>query len=336
MSVPAEHAHSDVDARVEAGTPQRHATAHPAATRWQVDVQVEAGNFQLVAALEGDETPVVVAGPNGAGKTTLLRAICGACRPATGTIQVGERTLFDSGTGIDQAPEHRRIGYLPQGFGLFPHLTAADNVAFGLAGRGTRQKAGRAQPGARQAHREAGRAQPVTRLPQPEARRTSRAQRRRAAVALMEEMGCAHLADILPRSLSGGERQRIALARALLPDPEMILLDEPLAAIDAPARRSFRDQLAAHLAKRRRPAIVVTHDAGDVLALGSPRVYVLENGRIAQHGLPEELAKAPATPFVAGFFAGQPWSQPAPSPAAAPAPPTPGPAAPASTESAAR
>lgn len=152
----------------------------------------------------------------------------------------------------------------------------------------------------------------------------------------MEEMGCAHLADILPRSLSGGERQRIALARALLPDPEMILLDEPLAAIDAPARRSFRDQLAAHLAKRRRPAIVVTHDAGDVLALGSPRVYVLENGRIAQHGLPEELAKAPATPFVAGFFAGQPWSQPAPSPAAAPAPPTPSPAAPASTENAGR
>ena len=329
--------------RVEAGTPQRHATVNRTATRWRVDVQVEAGNFQLVAALEGDETPVVVAGPNGAGKTTLLRAICGACRPATGTIRVGKRTLFDSGTGIDQAPEHRRIGYLPQGFGLFPHLTAADNVAFGLTGRGARQKAGRAQPGARQAHREAGRAhreagraQPVTRLPQQQARRTSRAQRRRAAVAFMEEMGCAHLADIFPRSLSGGERQRIALARALLPDPEMILLDEPLAAIDAPARRSFRDQLAAHLAKRRRPAIVVTHDAGDVLALGSPRVYVLENGRIAQHGLPEELAKAPATPFVAGFFAGQPWSQPAPSPAAAPAPPTPSPAAPASTENAGR
>ena len=314
MSTPAEHVRSRGDARDEVATPQRHATANPTAPRWRVDVQVEAGSFQLVAELEGGEAPVVVAGPNGAGKTTLLRAICGACRPATGTIRVGERTLFDSGAGIDQAPERRRIGYLPQGFGLFPHLTAAGNVAFGLTGCG---------------------AQPVARLPQPEARRTSRAQRRRAAVAFMEEMGCAHLADIFPGSLSGGERQRVALARALLPDPEMILLDEPLAAIDAPARRIFRDQLAAHLAKRRRPAIVVTHDAGDVLALGSPRVYVLENGRIAQHGLPEELATAPATPFVAGFFAGQPWSRPAPSPAAAPAPPTLSPAAPASTESAA-
>lgn len=329
MSARAEHAHSEVDARVEVATPQRRATAHPTAPRWRVDVQVEAGNFQLVAELEGDETAVVVAGPNGAGKTTLLRAICGACRPATGTIRVGERTLFDSDAGVDQAPERRRIGYLPQGFGLFPHLTAADNVAFGLAGRGAQRKAGRAQP-------EAQRAQPEARQAQRQARRTSRAQRRRAAVAFMEEMGCAHLADIFPRSLSGGERQRVALARALLPDPEMILLDEPLAAIDAPARRSFRDQLAAHLAKRRRPAIVVTHDAGDVLALGSPRVYVLENGRVVQHGLPEELATAPATPFVAGFFAGQPWSQPAPSPAAAPAPPTPSPAAPASTESAGR
>ena len=250
--------------------------------RWQVAVQVDVDDFQLVAEMEGDEAPVVVAGPNGAGKTTLLHAICGARRPTSGTIRIGGRTIFDSGAGIDRAPEERRVGYLPQGCGLFPHLTAVDNVAFGLAGRAARREAGRSR----------------------------RVDRRRAAVALMEEMECAHLADRFPKSLSGGERQRVALARALLPDPEMVLLDEPLSAMDAPARRSFRRHFATHLAKRRRPAIVVTHSAEDVRALGSPRVYVLEKGRITQHGLAEEVATAPATAFAAGFFAG-PRARPA-------------------------
>ena len=248
----------------------------PTPKRWRVRVQVEAGDFRLDAELEGGEDPVVVVGPNGAGKTTFLRAVCGACRPAAGTVRIGDRTLFDSDAGIDQPPEDRRIGYLPQGCGLFPHLTAAENVAFGLVGRGARRQAGRG-----------GRA----------------ANRRWAAVALMEEMRCADLADRFPASLSGGEQQRVALARTLLPNPEMVLLDEPLSAMDAPARRSFRDYLAAHLAERNRPAIVVTHDARDVRALGPSQVYVLEDGRIAQQGRPERLAASPATAFVAGFFA---------------------------------
>lgn len=243
---------------------------------------METGEFGLVAELDGDEAPIVVAGPNGAGKTTLLRAICGACRPVSGVVRIGSRTLFDSARGIDRPPEERRVGYLPQGGGLFPHLTAADNVAFGLARRRARRDDG--------------------------FKRATKAERRRQALALMEEMGCAHLAKRMPDSLSGGERQRVALARALLPDPEIVLLDEPLSAMDTPARRAYGDYLAAHLSKRTRPAIVVTHDARDVRALGSPVVYVLEEGRVVQHGRPDELASAPATAFVAGFF-GEPPSR---------------------------
>lgn len=263
-------------------------TRTPLATRtdrpalWRVRLRVETGEFGLVAELEGDEAPIVVAGPNGAGKTTLLRAICGACRPVSGVVRIGSRTLFDSARGIDRPPEERRVGYLPQGGGLFPHLTAADNVAFGLARRRARRDDG--------------------------FKRATKAERRRQALALMEEMGCAHLAKRMPDSLSGGERQRVALARALLPDPEIVLLDEPLSAMDTPARRAYGDYLAAHLSKRTRPAIVVTHDARDVRALGSPVVYVLEEGRVVQQGRPDELASAPATAFVAGFF-GEPSSR---------------------------
>lgn len=267
-------------------------------TSWHVHVRLQAGAFELVAELDGDEAPVVVAGPNGAGKTTLLRAICGACRPASGVVRIGGRTLFDSDQGIDQPPEHRRVGYLPQGCGLFPHLTAAENVAFGLSGRRARRDGdARAAP-------------------------TTRAKRRQAAVALMKEMGCAHLADRSPDSLSGGERQRVALARALLPDPKIVLLDEPLSAMDTPVRRSFGDYLAAHLANGKRPAIVVTHDVRDVRALGSPVVYVLEEGRVVQHGRPAELAASPATQFVAGFFTEPPPSSPEPPPGRRPAAPS--------------
>lgn len=278
-------------------------------TTWQVHLRLGAGTFELVAELEGDEAPVVVAGPNGAGKTTLLRAICGACRPASGIVRIGGRTLFDSDQGIDQPPEHRRVGYLPQGCGLFPHLTAAENVAFGLTGRRAGHRAGHI------AGRRARRDGDTGAAP------TTRTQRRQAAVALMEEMGCAHLADRSPDSLSGGERQRVALARALLPNPEIVLLDEPLSAMDTPARRSFGDYLAAHLAKGKHPAIVVTHDVRDVRALGSPVVYVLEEGRVVQHGRPAELAASPATQFVAGFFAESPSSAAEP-PSSSPEPPS--------------
>lgn len=237
--------------------------------RWSVYTRASAGAFSLDVRVEGKAAPVVIIGPNGSGKTTLLRVIAGAYRPRYGRIRLGERVLFDSEAGVSVAPEDRRVGYVPQGYGLFPHLTVLDNVAFGLAG-GARRKPG------------------------PE--------RRRIAAELLTDVECEHLAPRYPATLSGGEKQRVALARALLPVPEMLLLDEPLAALDVAARRGLRAYLARHLARRTRPAIVVTHDPSDVHALGSPVVYALEEGRVVQSGPPGDLATDPATAFVAEFF----------------------------------
>ena len=237
---------------------------------WSVRVEARAGDFRLDVGIEGNAAPVAIIGPNGSGKTTLLRAIAGACRPERGHIRLGDRVLFDSRSGISLAPEERRVGYVPQGYGLFPHLTVLDNVAFGLA----------AGPG-----------------------RVDRAGRRRIAAEILAEIECGHLAGRYPAMLSGGEKQRVALARALLPAPEMLLLDEPLAAMDVAARRGLRGYLARHLARRPHPAIVVTHDPRDVRALCRPTVYALEGGKVVQSGSLGRLAAEPATDFVAEFFA---------------------------------
>jgi molybdate transport system ATP-binding protein len=234
---------------------------------WRASVTVGVGRLTLEVDLEGDGSPVALIGPNGSGKTTLLRTIAGAHTPISGLIRLGDRTLYDSAGGIDLPPEQRRVGYVPQGYGLFPHLRVVDNVAFGWTS-GTERG------------RDAGRA---------------------AAASLLKRLGCTHLAHRWPGSLSGGEQQRVALARALMIEPRILLLDEPLAAMDATARRSLRSYLAAHLAKNSAPALVVTQDARDVVALGAT-VFVLESGQIVQRGSAADLAASPATEFVAEFF----------------------------------
>ena len=236
---------------------------------WQARVHARAGSFVLGATVAGDGAPVALIGPNGSGKTTLLRVISGGHPPIAGRIRVGGRVLYDSDEGIRLAPELRRIGYVPQGYGLFPHLNVLENVAFGLSA---------ARP------------------------RPPRGERRAAAAALLGEMDCDQLAQRLPATLSGGEKQRVALARALLAEPGLLLLDEPLAALDAANRRDIRRFLAGHLATRGTPALVVTHDVRDVHALGAPSVYALEGGSVVQNGPPEALAANPATDFVREFF----------------------------------
>ncbi len=237
--------------------------------KWHARIRARAGGFDLDAAVAGDGAPVVLIGPNGSGKTTLLRVVSGGHPPLAGRICVGDHVLYDSDGGICLAPEERRIGYVPQGYGLFPHLTVLENVAFGLAAA----RAGR-----------------------------SRLQRRAAAAALLREIDCGHLAERLPATLSGGEKQRVALARALLSEPDLLLLDEPLAALDAATRRDMRGYLARHLAARGKPALVVTHDVRDVHALEAPAVYAMEEGVVVQSGSPADLAAHPGSEFVREFF----------------------------------
>jgi len=233
---------------------------------WRVAIRMRLGSLDLDLELQGDDTPVAVIGPNGSGKTTLLRTIAGVYRPDAGVIFLGKEALFDATAGVDLPPERRGVGYVPQGYGLFPHLSVLDNVAFSWIARGV-----------------------------------ARTERRHAALRLMERMGCAHLAGRSPTKLSGGEQQRVALARALTTEPRMLLLDEPLAALDAPSRRQIRSYLAEHLTERRGPALVVSHEARDVHALGA-FVYAIERGRVVQSGTAGALASAPATDFVAAFF----------------------------------
>jgi molybdate transport system ATP-binding protein len=207
-----------------------------------------------------DGTSLAVAGPSGAGKTTVLRAIAGLLRPYKGIVTCAGETWLDTERGRYVAPEERRCGVVFQDYALFPHLSAWRNVAFGL--RGPR--------------------------------------RRERALAALERFGAEHLAEGHPRELSGGERQRIALARALVIRPRVLLLDEPLAALDARTRADATRELAEVLRQAEVPAVVVTHDFAEATVLAD-EIAVVESGRIVQRGEAATLAARPANAFVAGF-----------------------------------
>jgi molybdate transport system ATP-binding protein len=230
----------------------------------RVEATTRLGSFELDVALEAPAGRcLALAGPSGAGKTSVLRIVAGLVRPERGRVACGERTWLDTERGIDVAPERRRCGYVFQEYALFGHLSAWQNVAYGLG-----------------------------RLP--------RAERRRRALELLDRFGIADLADARPRTLSGGERQRVALARALAPEPRALLLDEPLSALDARSRASAGRRLHAVLRDAGVPALLVTHDFTEAALLGD-RVGVLDGGRVLQEGTAGELAAAPASAFVADF-----------------------------------
>ncbi len=232
---------------------------------FEIDVRGRAGTFALEASFVGEAGTTLLVGPNGSGKSTLLTMIAGGLRPSEGAIRVGGRTLFDAGQGVDVPPEGRRLGYVPQGYGLFPHLTALENVAFGLVGR----------------------------VPPDEVRD-------RAHVVL-RDLGGGDVAARRPRELSGGEQQRVALARALAIEPDALLLDEPVAALDATARREVRAFLVERVAALACPTLVVTHSLRDIEAFDA-RVVVLEGGRVVQAGAVDDVRAAPASDFVAELF----------------------------------
>ena len=228
-------------------------------------LSVEARTEIVDAALEvGAGETLALAGPSGAGKTTLLRIIAGLTRPAGGRVAVGEDVWLDGAAGTFVTPEERRCGYVFQEHALFGHLNAWRNVAY-----------------------------PLRSLP--------RRARRARALELLDRFGLAARAEAPVRELSGGERQRVALARALAREPRVLLLDEPLSALDPRTRAAAARELAALLAAVPGvPVVLVTHDIEDAAAM-SDRVAVMDGGRVVQVGTAAELAARPATAFVADF-----------------------------------
>ena len=203
----------------------------------------------------------ILFGPSGSGKTTLLDCVAGLATPDAGRIAVGERVLFDANVNGNVPVAKRGVGYVLQDLALFPHLTAEQNTEYGLA-----------------------------HLPRPA--------RKQRAAALLHEFHIEHLRQQRPAEISGGERQRVALARALVTDPCVLLLDEPLAALDAATKSKILDDLRRWNQAHRIPILYVTHSREEVVALGE-RVLVMEHGRIIAQGTPHEVLGAPLQETVA-------------------------------------
>ena len=238
--------------------------ARSAVTGVVADVDVAVGALLLRAAFDvGEGRTVAVVGPNGAGKTTLLRAIAGLQPIDRGSITIDGSVVDDPATRSWVAPDRRSVGFVHQDHALFPHLSARDNVAFG-----------------------------------PRANGLSRRDARLVAADWLGRVGLADAAPLRPRQLSGGMAQRVALARALARSPRVLLLDEPLSALDASTRVETRRMLRLHLDAHEGARVVVTHDVVDAMALADELV-VLEEGKVVQRGTPSEIARAPRSRYVA-------------------------------------
>ncbi len=208
----------------------------------------------------------MLVGESGSGKTTLLRLIAGLLEPDHGRITVSGTVWSEPAAGIRIPARSRPVGYVAQDYALFPHLSAAQNVGFGLRALG--------RPARETAERVAG---------------------------WLDRLGLREHASRRPAQLSGGQQQRVALARALVLEPEVLLLDEPLAALDVPARRGVRQELRGLLDTLPCATLLVTHSPQEALALGG-RIAVLEAGRITQQGARDELLRRPRTRYVAEFL----------------------------------
>ena len=228
----------------------------------QVDVVL--GDFTLSVHLEVAPGEVVaVLGPNGSGKTTLLRVLAGIEPLHRGRIVLDERVLDDPETNVLVAPQDRSCGMMFQDHLLFPHLSVVENVAFGLRCHGV-----------------------------------ARAKARRRATDWLKMMHLDEFARAMPGSLSGGQAQRVALARTLINEPRLILLDEPMAALDVVNRGAMRSELRNRLSDLGGCTVLVTHDPADVAAIAD-RVVIIEAGRVAQQGTLAEVTTQPGTAYVA-------------------------------------
>ena len=233
----------------------------PLAVRVRKRIASQAQQFVLEVDFQAAPGFTILFGPSGAGKTTLLDCIAGLAKPDSGRIAIGNRILYDAAQHIDLPVAKRRVGYVFQNLALFPHLTVERNVEYGLA-----------------------------HLPQ--------AERAAQASAILQAFRIPHLASRYPREISGGESQRTALARTLVTDPAVLLLDEPLAALDAATKSKIIDDLRSWNQARRIPILYVTHSREEVFALGE-YVIVLDAGRIVAQGTPHEVIAAPQQETVA-------------------------------------
>jgi molybdate transport system ATP-binding protein len=227
-------------------------------------IRVHVGEFDLDAHIvAADGETVAVIGPNGAGKTTLLRALAGLTPIDDGRIVIDDDIVDDAAAGTYVVPERRSVGVVFQNYLLFPHLTALENVAFGLRSR-----------------------------------HVSRGDARRRSGEWLERVGLGDRTGAKPRELSGGQQQRVALARALVIEPHLLLLDEPLAALDVGTRTELRRDLRTHLSSFAGARVLVTHELLDAVALAD-RLVVLEHGRVAQVGSVDDVAARPRSRYVA-------------------------------------
>lgn len=229
----------------------------------RIDVAIDDEfRLQLELIIPAGRT-VALLGPNGAGKSTTVTVLAGLLPLDDGHIRLGERILDDPTMGEFLPPEHRRIGVVFQDYLLFPHLSVADNVAFGLrsSGRG-------------------------------------RSEARKQAVAWLAQLDVAGLADDRPSQLSGGQAQRVALARALVTEPDMLLLDEPLAALDVTTRARLRHLLEDHLAAFPGPRLLITHEPAEAFLLAD-EIHIIEDGVVTQTGTPDDIRLRPRTQYVA-------------------------------------
>ena len=229
----------------------------------EVAVHKRLDGFRLDVAFTAEHELVVLFGPSGSGKSLTLQAIAGTVQPEAGRIVIDGQTVYDSASGINLPPQARRVGYVPQHYALFPHLTAGANIAFGLAD-----------------------------LP--------RGERERRVAELLTLFDLQGLERRRPHDLSGGQQQRVALARALAVQPQLLLLDEPFAALDAPLRGALRQELAQVQTRWGITTLLVTHDLADAFALGQ-RVIVSDGGRVIQQGTREAVFFRPLTRRVAEF-----------------------------------
>ena len=209
-----------------------------------------------------DQEFLAILGSSGSGKTTLLRLISGFDSPDSGQIQLGAKMVFSKSLNVSS--EERRVGFVPQDAALFPHLSVAKNIEFGLS-------------------------------------KQSAAERKQRVTELLQLVDLAGFEDRMPHQLSGGQRHRVALARALAPKPQLILLDEPFSSLDAELRVRLREDVRNVITKTGTTAILVTHDQEEALSIAS-RVAVLRDGEFAQIGNPSEIYQAPTDVEMATFL----------------------------------